>query len=83
MDANTYVEGLRQRGDLLRLASFDEKGWCNGRGMAMVIDRQESMAVMLESCGRAGLTNITTGAIVKFQARAGCEPRIVGSPAYC
>jgi hypothetical protein len=83
VDAHKYVEGLRRRGDLLRLASYDDNGWCNGRAMAIVIDRKQSMAIMLETCGRAGVTNITTGAIVKYQAEDGCEPRIVGIPAYC
>jgi hypothetical protein len=83
VDATQYVEGLRKRGDLLRLASFDENGWCNGRAMAVVIDRQQSMAIMLETCGRAAVTNITTGAIVKFQRSDAGEPRIVGTPAYC
>jgi hypothetical protein len=83
VDADQYVEGLRKRGDLLRLASFDANGWCNGRAMAVVIDRKQSMAIMLETCGRAAGTNITPGAIVKFADSDVGEPRIVGAPAYC
>jgi len=50
--------------------------------MAIVIDRKESMAIMLETCGRASVTNISTGAVVKFQSKSGSEPRIVGQPVY-
>lgn len=82
MDAQQYVDHLRSQGEVLRLASFDEHGWCNGRGLAVVIDRGESMAMMLENCGRVSQTHITSGAIVKFQSKPDAEPRIVGPPAY-
>ena len=83
MDAHQFVDGLHANGSVLRLASFDDQGWCNGRGKAMVIDRKESIAIMLENCGRASVTNVQQGAIVKFSERSGSEPRIVGGPAYC
>lgn len=83
MNAQKYLNGLRENGEVVRLAHFDENGWCNGRGMAIVIDRKQSMAMMLENCGRSGVTNVRQGAIVKFSERPGGEPRLVGSPAYC
>lgn len=82
MNAETFVDQLRTQGEILRLASIDKNGWCNGRGLAMVIDRKESMAIMLENCGRASVTRIATGAIVKFRDKADTEPRIIGNPAY-
>ncbi|MCA9023817.1 MAG: hypothetical protein KDA86_01265 [Planctomycetaceae bacterium] len=81
MDAQKYVEHLRKNGGIIRLAHFDENGWCNGRGQAIVIDRKESIAMMLETCGRASITNITTGSIVKFQPQDNGEPKIIGEPA--
>lgn len=81
MEAQKYVEKLRKNGGIIRLAHFDENGWCNGRGQAIVIDRKESMAMMLETCGRASVTNITIGCIVKFQDQDRGEPKIVGKPA--
>jgi hypothetical protein len=83
LDAQKYVDGLHEQGDVLRLASFDGNGWCNGRGKAIVIDRKESMAIMLENCGRVTITNVKQGAVVKFSKKPGGEPHIVGSPAYC
>lgn len=83
MDAQNYVAALHKKGDILRLASFDEQGWCNGRGKAIVLDRKESMAMMLENCGRAEQTDVRQGAIVKFRDQPGGEPRIIGRPAYC
>ncbi len=83
MDAQKYVDNLRKDGGIIRLAHFDKHGWCDGRGTAIVIDQKESMAMMLETCGRSGVTNVSQGAIVKFSHNDGKEPRIVGSPAYC
>ena len=81
MDAQKYVDNLRKNGGIIRLAHFDKNGWCNGRGSAIVIDKKESMAMMLETCGRASVTNITTGCIVKFEQQKDSEPHIVGKPA--
>ena len=86
MEAKEYLdllrdEKLRDEKEILRLASYDGEH-CNGRGDAVVIDKEYQIAVMLQDCGFPDETRIKAGAIVKFIRHPEAEPKIVGSPAY-
>ena len=73
---------LRDDNALLRLSHFDDDGKCDGRGEAVILDEEHSIAVMLGPCGDPNVTRIDAGAIVKFVRHPEAESKIVGTPAY-
>ena len=83
MDAKEFVNRLKDpdRDRLVHLAHYDGED-CDGRGWALIVDAENSIAVMLGPCGQVRKTKVTRGAIVKFWRHPEGEPRIVGEPAY-
>ncbi|MFN3158743.1 MAG: hypothetical protein ACE37I_05480 [Rubinisphaera brasiliensis] len=82
MDAQEFVNLLRDDNSVLRLACFDDHGNCIGRGQGLVVDDDKQIAVMLTNCGNPQKTNIKPGAVVAFIEHPEAEPKIVGRPAY-
>lgn len=80
MDAQEFSNMLRTDKRLIRLAHYNDDT-CDGHGQAIIVDHDNNLAVMLESCNEE-TTKITRGAIVKFSRHSEAEPRIVGNPAY-
>jgi hypothetical protein len=54
---------------------------CVGRGHALVLDPDNRIAVMLESCGDPADSGYAAGDIVGFFLHPEAEARITGSPA--
>lgn len=81
MDAKEYLDLLRDDASILRLAYYNGEV-CDGRGLAVIIDEDHNIAVMLEDCGDAEVTMVKSGAIIKFLTHPETEPKIVGTPAY-
>lgn len=82
MDAQEFVNLLRDEHSALRLACFNDDGECVGRGFGLVVDDDKRIAVMLTNCGDPLRTKVEYGAIVAFIEHPEAEPRIVGRPAY-
>jgi len=82
MEAKEYLDLLRDEKAIIRLAHYDGD-YCDGRGEAVIIDKEHQIAVMLQDCDDPHRTRIKAGAIVKFITHPEAEPKIVGSPAYC
>jgi hypothetical protein len=80
MDAQEFVNSLRNSDRLIRLAHYTNE-ICDGHGRAIIVDRENKIAVMVESCNEDA-TKVTRGAIVRFEQHPEAEPRIVGEPAY-
>ena len=82
MEAKEYLDLLRDDKAILSLAHF-QGDRCDGVGVAVVIDEEHQIAVMLSDCGDANETKIKAGAIVKYVVHPEVpNPKIVGSPAY-
>ena len=84
MEAKEYLDLLRDDGDIIRVAKYDDAAVCIGRGIAEIIDHEHNIAAMLGDCGFPNKSKIKAGAIIKFQSHPEVpnESRIVGSPAY-
>ena len=82
MDAQEYVDLLRDEKAVISLAHFNAAGECDGRGRGLIIDEDQCTAIMIEPCGSAIRSEINIGAIVAFVRHPEAEPKIVGRPAY-
>jgi hypothetical protein len=81
MDAQEFVNSIRNTNRLVRLAHYSEDK-CDGRGNAIVVDPENSIAVIVDMGGIPEMTQIIPGAVVQFSRHPEAEPRIIGSPAY-
>ena len=77
-EARDYLNYLQEEGEILRLARYDAEQ-CIGRGRALVLSREDGVAVMLEDCGST--TGIRGGDIVNFVEHPEAETKLVGSTA--
>ena len=80
MEAREYFDLLKDEKAIIRLSHFTQDE-CDGRGHAVIFDKEHQIAIMLEDCGTATETDVWTGDFVKFVIHPEAEPKIVGTPA--
>ena len=85
MEAREWFDKARDGGNIIRLNRFaDVSGAAKsvGRVEALILDHDESIAVLLRSCsGLSRHEEWPGGTIVQFARHPEGEPRIVGRPA--
>lgn len=81
MEAKEYLDLLRGKNLIIRLAHYTNDK-CDGRGNALILDKQHRIAVMVEDRGEPNNTLIKAGALVQYIEHPEAEAKIVGSPAY-
>ncbi len=81
MDAQEFVNSIHNTNRLVRLAHYTEDKY-NARGNTIVVDPENSIAVVVDMGGIPEITKIIPGAVVQFSRHPEAEPRIIGRPAY-
>src|SRR5437867_12762269 len=80
MEAREFLDAARDAGLVLSLVAYDGTEPV-GRGRALVLDRDNRIAIMLENCGEPGDSGVAAGDIVGYFLHPEAEARITGSPA--
>lgn len=84
MDAKEYLSFARDERRTIQLAHYNVNGQCDARGLGLIIDAVNQIAVVLTDCGNADETAVKAGALVKFvkPLEEPNEVKIIGEPAY-
>jgi hypothetical protein len=80
MEAREWLNQAKTDGDVITVQRYDEAGEAAGRGPALVIDDDRTIAVLLQPLGPFE-SRWPGGTLVGFREHEG-EARIVGSPAH-
>lgn len=80
MQAREFLDAATDADLIVRLASYSGDQ-CVGRGRALIIDRDNRIAMMLEDCGDPIDTGAAAGSVVCYFQHPEAESRITGSPA--
>lgn len=80
MEAREFLGAARDAALVRRLSVYSGSEFV-GRGQALILDKDNRIAVMLENCGDPVDSRVTAGDIVGYFLHPEAEARITGSPA--